>query len=693
MMMRFLLVFFNLFFLFSVTFSQVNKQDSLLLLLESESHPNERASYLLQLAKSFYEQSHDEYLNYSKKALAETTHDLFDNDTLKMKVTNNVGCAYSEINEAELANKNFFDAADLAIRVNDQRYLSKLYNNIGLTYGNVQEYDNSIEYHLKSLKIKEERNDSLGISISYTNIGAVYYNIKAYKKAKDFFEKSFNLSMEIGDTEGIAFGYTNIADVLFAEGNPEQALGYYHKYLEMVTDMKFNHSILYGHKKIGEIHVKLNNLQKAIPHIRTAYNMAVEYNYTWELTNICLLYSDLKKQMGDYQEALKYAKEALQYIPNSSSKKKLAKIHQALSDINEILGNTSVALYHLKIHRIEQDSASQKENMKSFAEMEAKYQVQIKETENSHLKQEQVLNEKIITQRTLLAVLSLVSVLFLVVLVYWLYQKKEIKDRLNILLENKVAERTKHLSKLNIKLEQANEELERFFYITSHDLKEPLRSIMSFSNLAKRRIAEKKYDSVSEYLSFVEQGTTQMGTLLQGIIGFLSISKNEKYELILFDKILENTKVELSPILEKTKPDFHFDLQESINRVLFPEPLLLVFKHIIENGLKFNQSETPIVEIGFKENLDRYYFTIKDNGIGISLEYQQQIFQMFKRLHPRDKYSGSGIGLSICRKIIKKLDGNINVKNSRTEGTTFEFWINKSVCSSVTTEEVVLQKV
>jgi len=682
-MKRFLLSFFNLIFLFSVAFSQVSQQDSLLLLLENESHPNERASQLLQIAKSFYEQSHDEYLKYSKKALAETTHAQFDNDTLKMKVTNNVGCAYSEINEAEWANKNFFKAVDLAVKIDDQRYLSNLYNNIGLTYGNVQEYDKSIEYHLKSLGIKEERNDSLGISISYTNIGAVYYNIKAYEKAKDFFEKSFHLSKKIADTEGIAFGYTNIADVLFAEGDHEKALGYYHQYLEMVTDMKFNHSILYGHKKIGEIYVKLNNLKEAVPHIEKAYSMAVEYNYTWELTNICLLYADLKNQMGEYPEALNYAKQALQYIPNASSKKKLAKIHLTLSNINEILGNTSVALHHLKIYRIEQDSALQNENMESFAEVEAKYQVQLKEKENLLLKQEQVLNEKKITQRTLLAVLNLVGILFLAAIVYWLYKKKETKDKLNLLLEKKVEERTQHLSKLNNKLEQAHEELERFFYITSHDLREPLRSIMSFSNLAKRRIAEKKYDSVPEYLDFVEQGTTQMGTLLQDIMGFLSIGRKESYEFLSFDKIIENTKIELKPILEKTKPEFCFELEEGLDKLLFPEPLFLVFKNIIENGLKFNKSETPMVEIGFKENPEHYYFTIKDNGIGISQEYQEQIFQMFKRLNSRDKYSGSGIGLSICKKIIKKLEGNINVKNSKTEGTTFEFWISKSVCSSL----------
>lgn len=678
--MRKYLIFLSLFFLGYSAFPESSKQDSLLILLENESNPNLRAAYLLQISKSVYEQSHDEYLSYSQKALAETKDSQFDNDTLKMKIINNVGCAYSEINDAKLANQYFFKAVELAKKNNDQYYLSNLYNNIGLTYGNVQQYDKAIENHLQSLKIKEARNDSLGISISHTNIGAVYYNLKAYDKARSSFEKSFEISQSISDTEGIAFGYTNLADILFVEGKYDEALQKYYQYLDLVTEMKYNHSILYGHKKIGEIHVKLNDLTAAAPHVEKAYEMATEFNYTWELTNICLLYADLKKQLDDIDAALIYAKKALKYFPESSSKKKLASIHQTISDLYERQENVPLAFHHLKIYHTERDSALQKENMETFADMEAKYQLEVKENENFYLKQEQTLSDKIISQRTILAIVSLFGILFLVFLLYRLYQKKETQQKINVVLEQKVAERTSYLQTINDKLEQANIELERFFYITSHDLKEPLRNIKSFSYLTKRSIREKKYEAANEYLSYTERGTIQLETLLQGIMDFSNIGRGEHHEMLPIEIILDKGKEGISSSLKERNPQINFQSAAGLDKILFPEQISIVFKNLIDNGVRFNESVIPTVDIKFKESSDHYHFILNDNGVGIPKKYHQQIFEMFKRLSSHDKHLVSGIGLSICKKIVQQFDGNIIVKDVGTEGSTIEFWISKALC-------------
>lgn len=681
--MRLNLIYCYLLFFCTVAVAQDSKQDSLQLLLDKETKSNLRSDYLLQLAKSVYEKSHDEYLQYSKEALEETKRADFDNDTLKMKVTNNVGCAYSEINETKLANQHFFDAVDLAIKIDDKHYLSNLYNNIGLTYGNVQEFDKAIEFHLKSLKIKEERNDSLGLSISYTNIGAVYYHIKAHDKAKSFFEKSFDISKAIDDTEGVAFGYTNLGDVMMAEGKFETAIDYYHQYVNMVKELGFNHSILYGHKKLGESYIELNNLQKALMHTEIAYEMALEFNYTWELTNICLLYAKLKKQQNSYEEALFYAEEALKYFPNSTSKKKLAQIHLTLSSIYEGLEDIPSALDHLKQHQVELDSAIQKENMETFAEMEAKFQVQLKEKENSHLKAEQTLNERIIAQRTVLAILGLLGVLLLAYLVYRLHHEKNEKHQLNLLLEKKVETRTEHLQQLNKELQRANVELERFSYITSHDLREPLRSIMGFSNLAKRRFKENRYEDAAEYLSFIERGIIQMEALLRDIMEFSSIERRTDYKMLLLGQLIKKTRFELSPLLKDKNASIRL-LPSSVDAaVSFPDPLYTVFKNLVENAIKYNENLKPEITISVYETPKSYKFTFQDNGIGIAEEYQQHVFEMFKRLHSREKYTGSGIGLSICKKIIQKLGGDIIILNSDANGTTFEFWVNKSLVSDI----------
>ncbi len=675
-----MITFSGLFLLCHFSPVHASQVDSLLTIFNKASDPTIRADYLLQIAKSTYEQSHDDYLSYSQKALEETSRPQFNDDTLKMKIINNVGCAYSEINDAEKANKYFFDAATLAIKINDQRYLSNLYNNIGLTYGNVQEYDKAIEFHLKSLKIRTERNDSLGVSISHTNIGAVYYAVKDYNKAKESFEKSFTISKMIDDKEGVAFGYTNLADVLFVEGKHIEALAYYQKYLALVTEMNYNHSILYGYKKIGEIHLKLNHLDEAAWHLEKAFKMAITSNYTWELTNICLKYAALKKQAGDPDSALIYAKKALDYFPNSSSKEKLATIHRMFSEIYELDNNPAMALQHLKIHLLEKDSALQKENMGAFAEMEAKYQLDLKEKENHFLKQEQILNAKIISQRTIVVLICLLGIFLLGVLVYWLYRVKETKHQLNIDLEKKVQERTQHLKSINQKMERANTELERFFYITSHDLKEPLRSIMSFSTLAKRRLKENKIDEANEYLTYVESGTNQMSTLLKGIIEYFSIGKKNSHKVKPLTMILQDAEEKLAINSETSKTQLHFQSDTKTDEILFPQPLTLVFKNLIENGIKFNENEVPIIKINTWNSSTHFYFSVQDNGIGIAEEYYGKVFEMFKRLHSRDKFVGSGIGLSISKKILHQFGGDIQIRKSENEGTVFELWVNKVFC-------------
>jgi len=646
-------------------------------LLANEVDVNLRAELLLKIAKSNYEQSHDEYLKYSHQALAESEKIGFKNDSLKMKILNNVGCAYSEVNNAELATGYFFQAEEYALKIGDVTYLSNLYNNIGLTFGNIQEYDKSITYHLKSLELKESRNDSLGISISHTNIGAVYYSLKEYSKARESFELSFQISQLIDDVEGVAFGYTNLADVFFVEGDFERALSYYSKYLILVKELKYNHSILYGYKKIGEINLKLGDLEEAAPNFEKAYQLAVEHHYSWELTNICQQFARLKKQEGDYVQALKYAQEALKHFDSTSSKRKLADLHKDMSEIYEASGNRKLALEHLKIHVVQLDSALQKEKLTAFADMESKYQLELKNTENEFLKQEQALSQEIISKRTITAILATIGFLFLGILVLWLNKIRDAQKKQNVLLEAKVKERTLHLEELNHKLEQANRELERFFFITSHDLKEPLRNIMSFTSLAKRTLKIGDTLKSIEYFDFVQSGAAQLSALVKGISDFYSVTREDRTGCLNIDDLLEDAQKDLVG----ARPfEVSITKSESLNSILFPSLLTVAVQNLISNGLKFNESTLPRVDIDISVKSNFVFFTFKDNGIGISEEYQEQVFEMFKRLHSRDVYVGSGLGLAICRKIAKLYKGNVTIASTKGAGTTFILSISKECC-------------
>lgn len=219
------------------------------------------------------------------------------------------------------------------------------------------------------------------------------------------------------------------------------------------------------------------------------------------------------------------------------------------------------------------------------------------------------------------------------------------------------------LEKKNKELKQKTIELERFTYIASHDLKSPLRNIVSFLNLIELGIKEKDYDELPEYIQYAENGAFQMNELISGV---LEISKINSIE----DSFLEN--VNLNKALDKAISNLQSEIEDSkaiIEAQKLPHhqcnksDFILIFQNIIQNGIKYNHSEPPIISIYSTVSDKELIISIKDNGIGIKEKYHQQIFEHFKRLHTTREYKGTGLGLGLCKKIIEKYDGKIEIES------------------------------
>lgn len=227
------------------------------------------------------------------------------------------------------------------------------------------------------------------------------------------------------------------------------------------------------------------------------------------------------------------------------------------------------------------------------------------------------------------------------------------------------------LREKNIKLEQTTDELERFTYIASHDLKSPLRTINSFIGLIERDISRENFEALPERMQFVKSGAQQMNTLVEDILE-ISTLKNPD------DK--KKTKVDLNKVLEKVQVNLTEDIKSKnavVNAGKLPSfycdeaEFLLLFQNMIQNGIKYNDSEKPVIDISTQKTGNQLLISFKDNGIGIDNEYHEQIFQFFKRLHSSDKYQGTGLGLGLCKKIVNSYGGNIEVDSVTGEGSTF----------------------
>ncbi len=237
-------------------------------------------------------------------------------------------------------------------------------------------------------------------------------------------------------------------------------------------------------------------------------------------------------------------------------------------------------------------------------------------------------------------------------------------------------QKEEELKKYTQELELVNKELDSFTYIVSHDLKEPLRGIESFSQFILEDYQDKLDDKGKDYLKRICVGVSRMKNLVNDLLSLSRISRiRNPYELVDTVKLVNEGIKDLSQIIEERKVEIEIDNELPYiycDQVKMKE----VFYNLISNAIKYNEKAKTEIEIGVKTVEKERVFFIKDNGIGIKKEYFDQIFQIFRRLHGNGEYGGgTGPGLAIVKKIIEEHEGRIWVSSEEGRGSTFFFTI------------------
>jgi PAS domain S-box-containing protein len=232
------------------------------------------------------------------------------------------------------------------------------------------------------------------------------------------------------------------------------------------------------------------------------------------------------------------------------------------------------------------------------------------------------------------------------------------------------------LQDVNAKLEQSNQALQDFAYIASHDLREPLRKVSSFGSLLQDSLAEKMDDDERENLEFMIDGAQRMQTMIDDLLTYSRLTTKAKApEVVDLNTIVDNLKeFELAAQIDETGGII--SIPHALPKVLAEESQMRqLFQNLIGNGLKYRKPDVkPVITISSVDTDNHMVqIDIQDNGIGISEEYHKQIFVMFKRLHSRSSFEGSGIGLAICKKIVNRHGGDIGVVSKPGKGSTFRF--------------------
>lgn len=228
-------------------------------------------------------------------------------------------------------------------------------------------------------------------------------------------------------------------------------------------------------------------------------------------------------------------------------------------------------------------------------------------------------------------------------------------------------------------LAKSNEDLEQFAYVASHDLQEPLRMIGNFVQLLEKRYKDKVDARGQTYIQFTVDGVNRMSKLIQDLLVYSRVGRLEgAFEDLYVSKVVEGVLRQMKDQLNEKKVEVEVGEMPLLVRGE-KNQLATVFLNLIDNAIKFNDKPVAKVEIGGKESSTNFEFFVKDNGIGIDKNFYPKVFTIFQKLHPKEEYGGSGIGLALVKKIIERHGGNIRFESEIGKGTTFIFTLNKTI--------------
>ena len=221
-------------------------------------------------------------------------------------------------------------------------------------------------------------------------------------------------------------------------------------------------------------------------------------------------------------------------------------------------------------------------------------------------------------------------------------------------------------------LKRSNEDLERFAYVASHDLQEPLRTVASYVQLLARRYSGRLDSDATEFIGFAVDGAKRMQRLIDDLLAFSRVGTRGG----------EMVAVDSGPVVDRSLEDLGAAIAESGARIergvlpvlrADPKQCQHLFTNLIGNALKFRGAAPPVVRVGAVRDGAFWRFSVADNGIGIDAQYFERIFVIFQRLHLREEFQGTGIGLAICKKVVERHRGRIWVESEPGKGSTFLF--------------------
>jgi signal transduction histidine kinase len=505
----------------------------------------------------------------------------------------------------------------------------KIYMTMGNSYqlkGEVFMAQESYMKGLKQLEAKKEltRSEKGFLGTFYYNLSLLLSTTELNMDSEEYLERAIALFQETENNFKLSKSYHAYAGVFERKSEYYKAIDMLYKSLEIDLSSNDLYSIALSKANLGVLHLRIRDFDQAFTYINDALAYYDDQKMLWEAAMVKVALGEALHAVGRKTEAIIALLQSEELFTKLENKNELTKTHQLLSNYVAEKGNFEMALdYHRKYT----------EGLKYFFDVE-------KTKALTHAKKE--------------------------------FESEQKEKEAAILREKN--EEIKHYV---LKLERSNNELNQFANIASHDLREPLRMVSSYMMLLQKSLGTALNEQQNQFVTFAIDGARRMDLLIQDMLRLAKVDANPRIEHVSFNMAIEEIKMNLEVLTkEKNAMIMHTDLPDVMaDRTM----VLQLFQNIIGNGIKYNESQQPTIKIKHRIYKNEVEVTVADNGIGIPVHLREKAFQIFQRLPTTKQYSGTGIGLAICKKIVESLEGKIYIEDNPTGGTIFRMVFPKQI--------------
>ncbi len=569
----------------------------------------------------------------------------------KVKIT--YGSIYAALRLQQIDEVNrLFETVEPYLSDVDEETLGEYYSYKGIyELTSTRNLVQALDYFL--LAKEYLKNNLRSVSRINNNLAGIYHTIQDLENCVALLDENIVIAREQNDLLTEMMTHYNLGIILNETEDYQGLLTNGWSALDISRRKGITHSIALAHTSIGQGHLGLGQLDSALIYFNTSIEKAQQEDNPRLAVGAHAGLMELYLQRGDSEKARYHGDAVKEYggFYDYDIARPLATIYANLGEVDEAYSIMEEGYDGLKT---KSEDRSNVELIKKFVEARKDEVLQSKEREyDAKLRQQRNRNR-----------LLLFSVLafFLGIIILLLLSSRN------------------RLKKSNNSLTESNEALRQFAYIASHDLKEPIRNITSFSELLSRRFGDSQTSEIElrEYLQFITSNAGVLQEIVKSLKVFINASFGElERETVKLDEVFAIVREHSQALVTENNGQLTFTIADEVNTLVYSKSLLiLVLQNLIFNGFKYNDSEQPRVNVTVSKvasNSAQLQFAIKDNGVGIAPKYQQVIFTPFKTLQNKSVTQSSGLGLSICKTIIERYGGEILVSSDGSNGTVFTF--------------------